>query len=117
MSVKLVMLQLIALLNGGWMMADGMRAMLKGDYFTFKHQPGELGPWASLLERCGINPRSFGVKVFITALGAGWLLGLLLVCLGNEAFIPVLHVVAIGTLWYLPLGTILSLACLFMLNG
>nr|NIU76236.1 hypothetical protein [Gammaproteobacteria bacterium]NIY10056.1 hypothetical protein [Gemmatimonadota bacterium] len=45
---------------GGWLIVDGIRAMVTGDYATPSGGPyaGQLGPWAALVESVGLDPRS-----------------------------------------------------------
>ncbi len=51
---------LLAALEAGWMMFDGMRALIVGDYVTPKKGPyaGQLGPWSKLVSAIGLAPRS-----------------------------------------------------------
>ena len=106
-----------ALLLGGFMLLDGGRALLVGDYFTPRSGPyaGQLGPWAALVSRVGVAPRGTLMKVIFVALGASWLLALASYIrrpLEGRSALPVL---ALASMWYLPVGTILSVIILAML--
>jgi hypothetical protein len=77
----------MALVEGGWLAFDGGRALVVGDYVTRQSAPGQLGPWSKVVSAVGIEPRSTLMKTIHLALG----------------------------LWYLPLGTILSLIQIVLL--
>lgn len=104
---------IIALLVGGWLAFDGTRALVRGDYVT--SASGELGPWSRVVAAVGINPRGSGMKWIHVMLGIAWLVsgGLFL------SRIPMAWHALVGcsvlTLWYLPLGTLLSVAELVLL--
>lgn len=89
---------------------DGTRALITGDYVTPKTGPkaGQLGPWHHVVERLGVNPRGTPMKLFFAGYGAAWLL-LAAAFLRGAAWAPGgMLVAAVGALWYLPLGTVLS---------
>jgi len=50
----------LAASEAGYMVVDGLRALLVGDFVTPKSGPyvGRLGPWAELVSAIGIAPRS-----------------------------------------------------------
>jgi hypothetical protein len=108
---------IVALLIGGWLVFDGSRALITGDYLTPRAGPraGQLGPWARLVSAAGLNPRSRIIKAAHVLLGVGWLAAL--VCFSIRP--------SIGwwTCWlqrrahfgYLPIGTLLSLVELAIL--
>jgi hypothetical protein len=97
---------LIAALAGGWMVFDGIHVVLRGKYFG----PGKPGPWSTVFTKLGVDPFVLG-PVFIT-LGVAWLTCLVAISGGKTWGWYGGAVVAVATLWYLPLGTILSLAYL-----
>lgn len=61
--VKWIVISLV-LLTAGWMVFDGTRAMLTGDYVTPATGPyaGQLGAWSNLVRIIGIEPRSTLMK-------------------------------------------------------
>lgn len=101
----------MVLLCGGWMLFDGARALVLGDYVTPSggRFAGRLGPWSSVVEAVGLEPRSTLVESIFVGYGAlyvlaglGWAAGL------RAATVPLLVLASLG-LWYLPFGTLLNL--------
>jgi hypothetical protein len=68
---------LLAGVEAGWMVADGARALVIGDYRTPARgrHAGQLGPWAGLVQLVGIPPRSTLMKVHLRGLRAGLVSG------------------------------------------
>jgi hypothetical protein len=101
----------LGLLTGAWMLYDGARALLAGDYTTPKSgaYAGQLGPWAGLLTRVGLDPRSTLVKLLHVAAGAAWLLGAYSLLSGAEWGAAVLWTAAFLSIWYLPFGTLTAI--------
>lgn len=99
----------LALFNGGWMVFDGIHVLLTGKYFG----PPQPGPWSQLVSGVGLNPFSLG-PVFIF-LGITWLVSSygLVAGMGWAWYLSL--AVALATLWYLPVGTILSLLAIAVL--
>jgi hypothetical protein len=102
----------LAVLEAGWLAFDGGRALLVGDYVTPRSGPhaGQLGSWSRLLSAAGLEPRSTPVKALHLVLGVTWLLMTVCVALGVRWAWWGMLGCAIATLWYLPLGTVLSAA-------
>lgn len=101
----------LALLQAFWMTFDGTRALIIGDYVTPKSGPntGRLGPWAGLVTSLGIDPRSTLMKSVFICYGLAWLTMVVFYVMGDgRARWPMLAL-AVGTLWYLPVGTAISL--------
>ncbi|QPP10126.1 hypothetical protein G4Z16_31055 [Streptomyces bathyalis] len=50
--------------TGGWMLFDGLHALVTGDFVTPSSgtHAGRLGPWADLVSGIGLDPRSLLVK-------------------------------------------------------
>src|SRR5574338_1725756 len=59
----------------GWMVFDGARALILGDYVTPQtgEFAGQLGPWANLVQAIGIEPRSVWMKLIFIVQGVGTL--------------------------------------------
>lgn len=100
--MKYVVLAL-SLINGLWMLVDGIFVSVKGKYIG----PEKPGPWASVLSVTGVDVFKlgplfilFGVAWLVFAwafwMDKGWARGL---GLG----------LSILTLWYLPFGTLISI--------
>ena len=104
-----IIITILSLLNGGYMLADGIYVMLKGKYIG----PPKPGPWALLFEKLHINVFRLG-PLFIT-FGLVWLV-FLFSFLTKQSWAYSLGIVAaLLTLWYLPVGTLISLIVLALL--
>ena len=104
----------LVLLNAGWMVFDGSRALTVGDYVTPKsgRHAGQLGPWSKVVETVGIPPRSTAMKsIFV-------IYGLLFIAMSVAFVLDLpwartgLIVVAVLGLWHLPFGTVINLIVL-----
>jgi len=109
----------LALGPGLFMAFDGLRALIIGDYLTPTTGPfaGQLGPWSRVVNAVGIAPRSMMMKVTFVLFGAAWLWA-------NAGFLRrarwsagALATLAVATLWYLPVGTIVSVLILIGLTA
>src|SRR3712207_3202615 len=103
MQTSKIIVALIGSLAGGWMMFDGVHVMLRGKYFG----PDKPGPWSILFSRMGVDPFSLG-PMFVL-LGALWIVFLVSMLSGQTWGWYGAAAVAVMSLWYLPLGTILAL--------
>lgn len=101
----------LVVLSAGWMVVDGARALVVGDYFTVD---GELGPWSALVAAVGVPPRSAAMKWFFVVYGAAWLACAALFATGRLGRRPMIGL-ALGASWYLVPGTVLSLIQLGLL--
>ena len=108
---------LLVLLTAGWMLFDGTRALIRGDYVTPKagEYAGQLGPWSNIVTVIGIEPRSTLMKSIFVLYG----LLALGIAIGFAFGFPwargAMIVVCILGLWYLPIGTITNLIALILL--
>ena len=75
---------LLIAFTAGWMLFDGTRALLVGDYVTAKsgEYAGRLGPWAGLVSAIGIEPRSTLMKSIFVAYGLAGLAAAVCLLLG-----------------------------------
>jgi hypothetical protein len=107
----------LCVVQGGYMLLDGARALVVGSYITpgSGEHAGELGPWARLVSAVGIAPESLGMKVGFVVLGALWLVLGVGVLTGSPWAWWAGLTLAVGTLWYLVPGTLISLAVLVLL--
>ena len=111
-----IILGLVAF-TAGWMLFDGLRALIVGDYVTpaSGEYAGQLGPWAAVVNAVGIEPRSTWMKSVF--LGYGLIALVLVVCYARgmawarKALMPV----CLLGLWYLPFGTLTNTICLILL--
>jgi hypothetical protein len=103
----------LAALDAGWMVFDGTRALIVGDYVTVD---GRLGPWAGLVSAVGVDPRGTPMKVFFVAYGTAWLVGVAGYLGGRRWGRPAVAAGAAGSLWYLGAGTVSSAVQLGLLG-
>ena len=104
-----ILITILGLLNGGYMLLDGIYVMLKGKYIG----PEKPGPWAELFYKLNIDVFKLG-PLFIV-FGLLWLVWIYSLWT-NQSWTHVFGiVVCILTLWYLPVGTIFSLIILAIL--
>jgi hypothetical protein len=107
----------LSALQGGYMLLDGVRAMVVGSYITpaSGEHAGQLGPWAGLVSAVGLQPESTLMKSAFVLLGALWLLLAAGIASGAGWAWPGGLALAAATLWYLVPGTVLSIAVLALL--
>lgn len=119
MSLIKVLVSGIALLMGAWLAFDGTRALVAGDYTTAKSGPhaGQLGPWSRVISALGLDPRSTPVKALHIVLGVVWMAALLAFIITPSLGWWALAISSICSIWYLPMGTLLSAIelCLLLL--
>ena len=94
---------LVAAVGGGWMVLDGLVALATGGYIG-----SELGPWAVLVGLVGVDPLSFGMRLFFVLYGLAWLGAALLYALRPAPGRWALLAFALGSLWYAVIGTAVS---------
>lgn len=110
-------LVLVSILSAGWMVFDGLHALILGDYVTPRSGPdaGRLGPWARIVSAIGIEPRCTAMKLAFVLEGTITLAFLLAFALGaGWAWWGLLAASVLG-LWYAPVGTVLSLLAIVLL--
>ena len=103
--------------TAGWMLFDGSRALIVGDYITPKtgEYAGQLGPWSNLVKTIGIEPRSTLMKLIFVGYGLSALIIVVCFLLGLTWARLALIIVCILGLWFLPIGTITNLIALILL--
>jgi hypothetical protein len=104
-----ILILLLGLLNGGYMLIDGIFVILKGKYIG----PEKPGPWANLFYKLNIDVFKLG-PVFIVY-GLIWLLFVIGLITSQSWAYTLGVVISILSLWYLPVGTIFSLIILIVL--
>jgi hypothetical protein len=116
-------LALSVALVAGYMLLDGIRALVVGDYIrpTTGEYAGQLGPWAAIVRLVGIEPTSPGMKWAFVLYGGIWLILLGAFLTGIPWAGPALLVAAFGALWYAPAGTLFGVIqivlLVFLLRG
>ena len=104
-------------LSAGWMLADGTRALIVGDYVTPQtgEYAGQLGPWSNLVRAVGIEPRSTAMKVIFVTYGLLTLIATIGYVFKQAWAQKALIFAALLGLWYLPVGTATNLIALILL--
>lgn len=102
----------LAAVVAGWMVFDGARALVAGDYVTWG---GELGPWARFVDAIGVPPRSTTMKILFVGYGLGWLAALGGYLRRAPWGRPAMVAAAACSLWYLVIGTLSSVIQLALL--
>lgn len=99
-----------AVLLGAWMLFDGARALVVGDYVTptTGRYAGQLGPWADVLAAAGIAPRAPETMAAFVVLGVAWLSAALAHASRARHAGLALATLAVLSLWYLPSGTLIA---------
>jgi len=108
MKLKLP-IAIIGLLAGGWLLADGVHVLVTGKYFG----PPQPGPWSVVVAQLGFDPFAMG-PLFVT-LGVLWLVFLAALLRGKRWGWYGSVAVAIASLWYVPIGTVLAVLYLVLL--
>jgi len=107
--IKIVIV-LLAFLNGGWMIFDGVHVIKKGKYFG----PDLPGAWSKIVSSVGLDPFKLG-PLFIL-IGFSWVVSAIALLLSLPLAWAALIVCSIITLWYIKVGTVISLLVLALLS-
>jgi hypothetical protein len=94
---------LVGLLNGAWMLIDGAYVLFNGKYIG----PEKPGPWASLLSLAGVDVFKLGPAFIL--FGIAWLVFVGAFWMETSWARNLGLVLSVLTLWYLPVGTIISI--------
>lgn len=94
-----------------WFLADGTIGLVSGDYINPRtgEYTGQLGPWSKVVSAIGIEPRSIPMKTIFVTYGALWLMAIVSYVVGAKLSWTLMLIAAIGSLWYLPFGTVLGI--------
>jgi len=103
--------------TAGWMLFDGTRALIVGDYVTpaSGEYAGQLGPWSNLVKAVGIEPRSTLMKLIFVGYGLTALAIAACFVFGMPWARAAMIVVCILGLWFLPIGTVVNAVALILL--
>lgn len=104
-----ILVTFLAFLNGAFMLLDGIFVLLKGKYIG----PEKPGPWANLFYKLGVDVFKLG-PLFIV-FGLLWLTWLYAFWTQQPWAYRFGVLVSIFTLWYLPVGTFISIVVLVLL--
>jgi hypothetical protein len=103
----------LAVLMGGWMVTDGLHCIIRGKYIG----PEKPGPWSAIFNLLRIDP--FKIAPLFVLLGILWIAGMAVMLLSppliaQKAWIFCLAL-AVSSLWYLPIGTVVAVAYVLLL--
>ena len=117
MDWKTWVIVIMVAFTAGWMLFDGTRALILGDYVTPKNgeYAGQLGPWSNLVKAIGIEPRSTLMKLIFVGYGLIALAITVCFAFGLPWARTALLIVCILGLWFLPIGTVTNLVALILL--
>lgn len=104
-----IVITILSFLNGGYMLADGIFVLIKGKYIG----PDKPGPWANLFYKMNIDVFKLG-PVFIIY-GIAWLVFLFSLWTNQSWSFSFGVLISVLTLWYMPMGTIISIAVLIII--
>jgi len=107
----------LALLDGGFMAFDGTRALLVGDYIRPQsgEYAGQLGPWAKVVSKIGIDPESMLMKLIFAIYGFAWIVVLVCFALKKPWAWNAMLIFAVASVWYLWIGTVSSILQIIIL--
>jgi hypothetical protein len=104
-----ILIIILSLLNGGYMLIDGIFVMLKGKYIG----PEKPGPWANLFYKFNIDVFKLGPLYII--FGLAWL-AFIYGLWTNQTWTYLFGlIISILSLWYLPIGTAISVIIIILL--
>lgn len=104
-----ILITILGLLNGGYMLLDGLFVLFKGKYIG----PEKPGPWANLFYKLNIDVFKLGPLFII--FGLLWLIWLYALWTNQNWTYVFGLTISILTLWYLPVGTLFSVIILVVL--
>lgn len=104
-----IVLVLIAIVMGGYMLADGIYVLARGKYIG----PEKPGPWAGIFEKFQVNVFSLG-PLFVV-FGISWLVLATGIGTGQSWARMYGLILSILSLWYLPVGTLLAIITFIIL--
>lgn len=99
----------LSLIQSLWMLFDGSHVLAMGKYFGAE-QPG---PWSRIVSSLGLDPFRMGIPFIL--LGAAWLVCAVGLVLKQTWGWYGLLACSVLTLWYVPIGTVLSVAVIVLL--
>lgn len=104
-----ILISILSLLNGGYMLLDGIFVILKGKYIG----PPKPGPWANIFYKFNVDVFNLGpLFILFGLLWFVFLFGLWT----NQSWTYVFGMtISAITLWYLPVGTIISIIIIVLL--
>ena len=108
MTIKII-LAIVAFANGAFMLIDGIHVMKKGKYIG----PEKPGPWANIFYKLNINVFKLGPLFVI--FGLAWLFWTFAIWNNSDWSFIFGITISILTLWYLSIGTAISILTIVLL--
>lgn len=107
----------LCVLNSGFMLFDGLRALITGDYIRPKtgEYAGKLGPWDKIVTFVGIDPMSGFMKCIFVVFGITGLCIAASFALNYSWSWKAILIYNISASWYLVMGTMNSVIQLILL--
>ena len=104
-----IIITIFGLLNGGFMLLDGIFVTVKGKYIGSE----KPGPWAEIFHKMNVDVFKLG-WLFILY-GLLWLIWIYALWTNKEWTYTLGLTISILTMWYLPVGTLISIIVLVTL--
>ncbi|SRX76034.1 hypothetical protein [Aequorivita antarctica] len=104
-----ILITILGILNGGYMLLDGIYVLMRGKYIG----PKKNGVWSIIFQKLNIDVFKLGpFFILFGLLWFSWLFGLWT----NQQWTFTFGIaICIMTLWYLPIGTFFSLIILSLI--
>lgn len=111
------LIAVLVILSAGWMLFDGSRALIVRDYITPKsgQHAGQLGPWAKVVQKAGIKPRSTLMKTIFVLYGLSFVMIMTAFLLKISWAWWGMLIMAVLGLWYLPFGALINILIITLL--
>ena len=113
-TLLLAMLAFLGASSGAWMLFDGLRRLIAGDYVRIN---GQLGPWRHVFAAVGVDPMAVGVASVFLVCGVFRLVATVGLLAGASWGWTAMLISSVVILWYLPIGTaaaVLTIIILFL---
>ena len=104
-----ILISILGFLNAGYMLLDGIYVLVKGKYIG----PEKPGPWANIFSSLGVDVFKLGPLFII--FGLLWFAFLYGLWTNQPWTYTFGLVISVLTLWYLPIGTLISFIILLVL--
>ena len=104
-----ILLTIIGLINAIYMLIDGIFVMINGKYIG----PEKPGPWANIFTRLNIDVFKLGPLFII--FGLLWFLFVYGLQTSQSWTYWYGMILSMATLWYLPIGTLISVGVIVLL--
>jgi hypothetical protein len=104
-----ILITILGLLNGCYMLADGVFVMFKGKFIG----PKRPGPWANLFYKLDIDVFKLGPLFII--FGLVWLIWIFSIWTNRPWAYLLGILICVSSLWYIPIGAFFSIIIMMVL--